>query len=247
MGKLLRIFAGGFTPLSIPSLALWLDAQDYATLTFNSTTISQWNDKSGKGNHALQGTSGLQPLYANGIHARPTLQFYHNATASNLTVADHATLNYSTFTAYVVARPTQMLGANMHLLAKWTISGNQREFKLPILTSSNVLNGQCSADGSAVTNNTTTPVLAVDTNYIFEFGYNGSLIHTSINRANEMTTALGAVFNGSSPLFVGTRDTTTEPFAGHIGEIRFFTGALSASQRLSNYQDLARKWSITIS
>lgn len=45
------------------SASLWLDATDLKTITLNGATVSQWNDKSGQGNHVLQGTSTNQPAY----------------------------------------------------------------------------------------------------------------------------------------------------------------------------------------
>jgi hypothetical protein len=46
-----------------PSLALWFDANDAASITHSSGAVSQWNDKSGNANHAAQATSGLKPTY----------------------------------------------------------------------------------------------------------------------------------------------------------------------------------------
>jgi hypothetical protein len=46
-----------------PSLALWFDANDAASITHSSGAVSQWNDKSGNANHASQATSGLKPTY----------------------------------------------------------------------------------------------------------------------------------------------------------------------------------------
>lgn len=40
---------------------LWLDASDSSTIALNGSTISQWSDKSGNGNHASQATKGAQP------------------------------------------------------------------------------------------------------------------------------------------------------------------------------------------
>ena len=52
-----------FLPLSIPSCSLWLDADDASTVVLNGADVSQWQDKSGKGNHFGQTTSNLQPTY----------------------------------------------------------------------------------------------------------------------------------------------------------------------------------------
>jgi len=62
-------FVGGglltepWTPARITT-ALWLDAADASTVTLNSSTVSQWNDKSGNGKNAFQATASLQPAYS---------------------------------------------------------------------------------------------------------------------------------------------------------------------------------------
>jgi hypothetical protein len=52
-----------FTPASIPGLQLWLDSSDASTITQSSGSVSQWNDKSGNNNNAVQATGSLQPTY----------------------------------------------------------------------------------------------------------------------------------------------------------------------------------------
>jgi hypothetical protein len=49
-----------WTPTFI-STTLWLDAQDLSTITLNGTTVSQWDDKSGNGQHATQTLLTKQP------------------------------------------------------------------------------------------------------------------------------------------------------------------------------------------
>lgn len=46
------------------SLALWLDAEDAASITLNGSNVAQWDDKSGNGRHATQATAALQPAYS---------------------------------------------------------------------------------------------------------------------------------------------------------------------------------------
>jgi hypothetical protein len=58
------------------ALALWLDAEDTASITLNGSTVSQWSDKSGNAKHAVQATASLQPAYlATGFNNKPTLKF----------------------------------------------------------------------------------------------------------------------------------------------------------------------------
>lgn len=63
----------GFNVLGVPSLELWLDANDTSTITESGGSVSQWSDKSGNGNHATQGTGSAQPTTStraiNGLNA----------------------------------------------------------------------------------------------------------------------------------------------------------------------------------
>lgn len=54
---------GPWTPANISGLAAWYDAQDADTITESLGSISQWDDKSGNGRHASQGTGSQQPTY----------------------------------------------------------------------------------------------------------------------------------------------------------------------------------------
>ena len=77
------------TPLWTPaqiSTSLWLDAADTETITLNGSTVSQWNDKSGNGRNASQGTAALQPAYTvNGLNGKPVITLTQDELAvSNL-------------------------------------------------------------------------------------------------------------------------------------------------------------------
>lgn len=57
-------------------LALWLDAEDAASITLNGTTVAQWQDKSGNGRNASQGTAANQPTYTPiGLNGKPVITF----------------------------------------------------------------------------------------------------------------------------------------------------------------------------
>jgi hypothetical protein len=51
---------GLWSPANITT-ALWLDAADASTIAESGGAVSQWNDKSGNGRHAIQATSGNRP------------------------------------------------------------------------------------------------------------------------------------------------------------------------------------------
>jgi hypothetical protein len=71
----LGLFGFGWTPDNITT-SVWLDAADTSTIFLNSTTVSQWNDKSGNGRNFSQATAGNQPTYqASGINSKPSVAF----------------------------------------------------------------------------------------------------------------------------------------------------------------------------
>jgi hypothetical protein len=66
--------ASVFLPTSATGCVLWLRGDMGVTL--NGSTVSNWNDQSGTGNHFVQATSAVQPLYvASGINSLPSLDF----------------------------------------------------------------------------------------------------------------------------------------------------------------------------
>ena len=60
---------------TLTDLALWLSADRGVTYD-GSNFVSQWDDQSGNGRHATQGTGSQQPLYiASGLNNEPTIRF----------------------------------------------------------------------------------------------------------------------------------------------------------------------------
>ena len=70
-----------------PNLKLWLSVQK-SKITFNATfpdQVSQWDDLSGTGNNATQGTSANQPLYnTDVINGFPAINFNGTSDFFNL-------------------------------------------------------------------------------------------------------------------------------------------------------------------
>lgn len=94
--RLLSISQGGgglWTP-ALLAPTLWLDAADASTITLNGSTVSQWSDKSGTGNHMTNATASSQPLYsATGFNGMPALDF--DATDDFLGNSSPSSLNSS--------------------------------------------------------------------------------------------------------------------------------------------------------
>lgn len=70
----LPVGASAFSPASILGLKLWL-AGNRSPFTLNAGKVSQWDDLSGNGSHAIQSTATLQPAYvASGIGGLPGIK-----------------------------------------------------------------------------------------------------------------------------------------------------------------------------
>lgn len=51
-----------WTPKLLPNLISWHDSDDDSTLTLSGSNVTDWNDKSGTGNHLTQATANRQPV-----------------------------------------------------------------------------------------------------------------------------------------------------------------------------------------
>jgi len=85
----LRISSVAWNPAQLgASLALWLDAEDTASITLNGSTVSQWSDKSGNGRNVSQAMAANQPTYtASGLNGKPVLTFDGGDWFSNLSLS----------------------------------------------------------------------------------------------------------------------------------------------------------------
>lgn len=96
-----------FSPTSIANLALWLDANDFSTLTLDgSNGASQWNDKSGNANHATQSSSSARPIYnATGLNSLPALT--QTGSPQHMVLTNHINvLNSTMFAVCAIADAT---------------------------------------------------------------------------------------------------------------------------------------------
>ena len=100
-------FSAPWTPANITT-ALWLDATDNATVfsdagttqaVAGSSTVQQWNDKSGNARNLSQSTAGLRPSYTSaGLNGKNILTFTSKTMRSALDA-----LSFSTLAVFAVA------------------------------------------------------------------------------------------------------------------------------------------------
>jgi hypothetical protein len=257
MSDLIRLFGGLLNPVRHPSLAIWLDAMDQASISKSANRVSQWNDKSGKANHVSQTTGSLQPLYVtNGINNKATVQFYDDSTPKLLSRADNTTLDYTEFTMFVVCQRVQILAGPERIAGKFSVStpANQREMSFAFVSTNYF---QCAtssagtvADGVGFVNSTigtSTPAI-LDGRVSQPYG-SATAVRSRRNNdaASQSNGSIPGLYNGTSPFHIGAMDGSAQPFAGHIGEVLFYTSCLDDSRRAKILKYLSNKWNIALS
>lgn len=242
MGTLLTLMGNGFSPAGLPGLALWLDASDVGTLDKDgSDIVTTWYDRSGNGNHATQSNATNKPTWqSNGLNNRPTLYF----AADFLTIADHASLNHSGLTVFVVSAAEIDSAGSHYILWKWLDTTN-REFILQHDFNNNDTRFFSSSNGSAVDGSITGGALNLGTAQILEvINDNGAATGSQllIDGASVGTDSTpGTIFNGSDSLKIGHSSGGGEK---SISEVLLYTQPLSASQCAQVRSYLAAKWGI---
>ena len=235
------------------SLALWLDAEDAASITLNGSTVSQWDDKSGNARHVSQATAANQPNYtASGLNGKQVITF--DGTNDALINASAGLMRaVSGATAVMVMSRAANLAAGSDALWIGTSVGNARlvmgvRIGLAAPGEGFTSGGRrLSTDtfqtvtGFAYTSN---PIIAAarhdyaNTNLeIWQDGTAG---------ASRVYQTAGVTDNNAGPLSVGAGNVagTGAPFNGYIAEITLVHSALSTTDRQKLEGYLAHKWGL---
>ncbi len=223
---------------------MWLRADAGTSTTTNGQPVSSWNDQSGNGNHALQGTGVNQPLYIASeplANNRPVLRF--DGSDDWMQTTTHLTDNVGTL--IVVGRKTALSSGYRTIFTS-------REFLMLGRASGSDVWGAYN-DGA---DRLYTPGTSIGTDATAAFrilGYrqsgsganqlalflNGTISTTLHNGGsnNKGITTIGSNNNGVSG---------TQHFPGDIAEVIFYGTALNEAQRLIVENYLSTKYSINI-
>lgn len=229
---------GGFNPLLIPNLALWLDASDSSTITLDgSSNIEQLRDKSGNSRHANQGVALRRPSVSaiNGVQAAS-----FDATDDFMTVLNGSWADLPSYSIYGIVRPTNT-GATYRAWVGKENSAADRKFFL----GNNISVGLLYSSAAAVDS------INIDTGSVYTNGV-GVLISAHKNgntnaRAFVNGTLLStdaAVTTGVSPadIYIGAGAAGGYLWPGQIGEFLIYADNHDDTTRglIQNY--LAEKW-----
>ena len=247
--RLLRPRQSGFTPKSIPGLALWLDASDASTLfqdaaattpaTATNDPVGAWLDKSGNARHATQGTAASRPTVGSSSKAGK------NAVRNNGT---------GSVALQVAAWPYTAGNTQFAVFNASTI--NQGIYQRGSLNDEPRMAIQTGANGVASVRATRGGSLLAQTHS--EVGYalsqwsiGGTLFNTALGRAYRdgvygADTTDSQTFTGDQELRLLSLPGNIYGINGGIAEFLYYDRQLTASEvtRVARY--LAARWGITL-
>lgn len=236
---------------------LWLKADKGTSTTTNGGAVSTWSDQSGNGINVTQTVAVQQPSYtASLMNGFPAIQFDNNNAAGQndfLGGPDHPSLDntpgYSFFTATYMTN----IGSDARcIVSKRTSIDVDEAFMLFYWTPTSL---NVDIDGLGDRQSTSPTTYTVNTGYILDAFYNGSLPTASRTTIYEeeilrktFSETSTSVPNKPSPLNVGcTHQGNSRPFGGYISEIIIYTVTVNDAQRIIVNNYLSAKYNLPLS
>lgn len=227
-----------FVPTDISNMALWLDAADTSSITASGGAVSQWNDKSGNGRHATQGTSGNRPTTGTRtLNSKNALDFV--AASNHLLELPSGMYAVSAGANTVIVVAAADNTNNNHRFYNGSVSGTTCvTARYGSTTTFSVQNRTAVAlTNITITRNTSAHAMGYRRSgtAITPF-YDGAEGAAGSNAQDVTLTALGIGRDPSS---------TTDSFDGVMAEILVFSRSLTNAElnKIGSY--LASKWGIT--
>lgn len=234
---LLNKRSGAFSPVSIRTLKAWYDTSDDAYLTLVGSAITQFLDRSGRGNHTnVQGTTTRRPTRSldqiNGLQA---------ATFDGGDVLDLPSTLFSLpnndNTIIIVAKQATVSG-NLERFINMS-EGSSGRYNLGYATTSGNVAWASNAGGSGVTSRGVTTTQF----NMFSCFREGATLSISTAGGDANTSANGADEDGIDSGQIGA-ERTANYVTGAISEILMFDSKLTAEDFLQVEIYLANKWGL---
>ena len=225
-----------FLPTSVSGCIAWLDIMDNNTLTYNGSTISQIEDKSGNGNDYNQITSTNQPIYlSSGIGSKPSIQFDGTRYMSATDYLPTGNQNYSIF---AVTRATQ--SASSILISFGATASTNRNLFIrhqvnDVMNTGWYNNNLASSSNAWITNNDVA-IMSIYDNTVGRSQY-----VNNVAAGNDSQTS----FNLSSGAQQIGASLGTPFFVGLMSELIVFNRPLTAPERSSLNEYVFERWNIS--
>lgn len=237
------VIAGG--PPVIGGCKLWLDATKGVTKD-GSNLVSQWNDQSGNGNHATQGTGANQPTWtaaSSGINGNPFLAF--SSASSQYMTANGAATTFSgsdkPFSLAIVFKKTTNSGTQNYF-ALGRASSTTPVHQLYTNGSSNYAFYRRDDASSSVTTGAGTPDTSTHVVTVVFTGTDISIWVDGTNVVSAFAANVGTATFDTVGIGAWSSTSILQPFNGAIGEVILHDSALGTTDRQTIEAYLTAKW-----
>ncbi|MCK5857574.1 MAG: T9SS type A sorting domain-containing protein [Bacteroidales bacterium] len=209
----------------------------------SSSNVSQWNDHSGNGSNAIQGTSANQPSISNVVrNYNPSV--YFDGTNENMGMSDLIPSTNTSLSLFAVGS-NETGGDDWHAMvfgqtsSSWSSGG----YGLCALSTNNQTFGCWVNDYSANRVSTTWIDEPIS---VLEGEYDGSNVEFFINSASQGTDSYTGQVDDNGNTYLGGGPATSYNHKGYISEVIIFDNNLSSTNRAQMNSYLAIKYGITL-
>jgi len=246
------------TPTTTPGLALWLDASESSSITFNGNSVVEWRDLSGNGRHFLQNNPVNQPDSTRTQNGLRVIDFDGTQSMQGNEASLNLARNVSELTIIVVQKTDSTLdsvngGIIIRISTNW--NPNNSRAGLFSINSNFALSGQKSFEALGRRPDITT---GAGTHFPFNtsanviggvFDYNNAQVkiyeNGKLKNTNSSFHTPGLTDDSdSASIRIGISDNGSLAFDGFIAEMLIYNRLLSDSERIQIENYLINKWNI---
>ena len=237
--------AGGFSPLQIPDLELWLDAKDAGTITESSGDVSQWDDKSSVGNNVVRGNTIQQPDTST-INGNDSILFDGDTTAANADLLrdSSASITSPPATIAVVFTPTSVGAGTFNLLTLRDVTTDV----FRIRRDGSALECAQGEGGSTNEMRVASLLAANETRWVIARWRNsgdGDSDMLTDGGNTDTVTAAASINSSIDDINVGANANGASAFAGHIHEVLYWNRFITDDERTALDAYLDSKWNLS--
>jgi len=224
-----------------PQNRLWLRADAGTLTTTNGQTVIAWNDQSGNGNNATQGTSANQPLFIASeplANNRPVLRF--DGSDDWMQTTTHLTDNVGTL--MIVARKTAGFGGTRTIFTSRDFLMLGRASGSDVWGAYNNGAERLFTPGTSIGTSASAPFRILGYRQsgsgagqlaLFLDGVQSTTLHNGGGNSGVITT-------------IGSNNSGIQYFPGDIAEIIFYRAPINAAQRIIVENYLSAKYGVSI-
>ena len=220
------------------SPVVWLDSSDSDSVILNGSDVSQWTDKTGRGNNPVQGVASSQPAYTNTLNGLNVITFDGSEHLKTGVFSELVGKNYSFF---IVARasgdPQTFISGKKTDFSDRLICQTQSLGRLRFVHYVDEVESQLSSFGGY-------PVLNEYAllECVLDKDSNVQKIITNGVEQGSKTIPADKYNEPLENLFIGTIFTLTQFLTGDIAEIVMFDKILPESSSIAIRDQLRSKW-----